>query len=174
MVEKITVALSAPEALGSLLAATWPVIQNFSISFGTTFKVKRKKVTHETVLTWTPMLVGLFAVIFHFGLLTPNYFNEVRFSQPMPSGAWFIATGGDLLVFFALCVLATDILTIWKIKRKNHVNRRSGGFWVSLFVFIISAWLFFVSANVGSGIFLILLIMSLTDLLLWSNIFVRY
>lgn len=184
MVEKITVALSIQEIFGSLFAMAFPLLQSLNLSLNLSSKTKKRpkpkrskktsnKPTNKTIFTWTPLLVGCFAFVFYTGLVTPDYLNQVRFSQPMPSGAWFVATGGDLLIFFALFCLAADILVIWKVSRKTHENRKSGGFWLSLIVFIASVCLFLVSKNVGSGVFLILLIISLIDLVLWTQVFKR-
>lgn len=119
------------------------------------------------------MLVGVFAFAFHNGFIDPSYFEEIRVAKPLPSGGWLVATGGEMLIFIALGVLATDVFKIWKVKRKNHENRKVIGGVLSFVVFAVSVYLFFTSPNVSSSTFLILLGMCLLDMVLWFNVFTR-
>lgn len=174
MIDKITLTFNIYEFLtgGASLAA--PTMQFFKIRLPLTSK-KTKKPASSAIYTFTPILVLAMSLLAHADVISVGYLESVRASWRLSSsGSVMSLTGGEFLICIGLLIFFLDILKLAAFKRKIHKNKNVNGFLLSFAVFLLFAVMFFTSRNVGSSVFLVLLLLSTFDIILWYDAFIKH
>lgn len=173
MIDKITLTFNIYEFLTGGVSIAAPTMQFFKIKFPFTTKVTKRPST-SAIYTLTPILVLVMSLLAHLEIITVEYLESIRASWRLSSsGSVMSLKGGEFLICIGLLIFFLDILKLAAFKRKIHKNKNINGFLLSFAVFLLFTVLFFTSKNVGSSAFLVLLLLSMFDIILWYDSFVR-
>jgi len=103
------------------------------------------------------------------GILHAQFINIVFMDIGLRSGMNIAVSFGNLVIIFALALLAVDIINAAKYKRRLKKNKKLGLSISTLLISVASAFILVTSAWAANTTFLYLTAMSVVSFLTWAH-----